>query len=64
LYRQGRSPKETFFDWIDRIGPASLKEAFKDLQQLPAPDADPQAYRDWGQEEDFTLQVNDSECAA
>ncbi len=63
LYRAGFNPGESFYEWIDRVGPTSLKGAFKDLQSLPDPDQNPHAYRDWGQETTFSIQVGESECA-
>lgn len=64
LFRDGRHPGETFLKWIDRLGPASLGDSFKDLQSLPNPTENPEVYRDWGEDTAFVLQTGESECAA
>ncbi len=64
LYRAGReNEKETFHDWIGRVGTASLKNLFEDLKDLGDPGLAPDLYRDWGQDFPFKLQVGESECA-
>jgi sulfite reductase beta subunit-like hemoprotein len=64
LFRDSRHPGETFLEWVDRLGPTSLGDNFKDLQSLPDPTENPEAYRDWGEDTAFVLQTGESECAA
>lgn len=64
LYREGRRPEETFFDWADRVDLDSLKEKLQDLQTLPDPKSAPEVYRDWGQDIPFELRTGEGECAA
>ncbi|HEX2905573.1 MAG TPA: nitrite/sulfite reductase [Phototrophicaceae bacterium] len=64
LYRAGRCDvAETFLAWVDRVGPASLKNQFEDLRSLPDPDTASKLYQDWGQTTTFKLQVKEAECA-
>ncbi|MBI4790865.1 MAG: nitrite/sulfite reductase [Chloroflexi bacterium] len=64
LYRAGRQDTdETFHDWLDRVGLASLKGQFEDLRNLPDPNLAPDLYRDWSQDFEFKLQVGEAECA-
>ena len=64
LYRAGRRAEdETFHQWLDRVGAASLKSQFDDLRQLPNPEVDAALYWDWGQDHPFQLQVGEAECA-
>ena len=63
FYREQRSEGETYYQWIDRIGPASLKDKFNDLRDVPEMAVVPEVYKDWGQDMQFKLQVGEGECA-
>lgn len=63
FYREQRTEGETYHQWIDRIGAASLKDKFADLRDVPEMATAPEVYKDWGQDMQFKLQVGEGECA-
>ncbi len=63
FYREQRTEGETYYQWIDRIGPASLKDKFNDLRDVPEMAVAADVYKDWGQAVQFKLQVGEGECA-
>jgi sulfite reductase beta subunit-like hemoprotein len=63
FYREQRTEGETYFQWIDRVGAASLKDKFADLRDVPEMAVAPEVYKDWGQNMQFKLQVGEGECA-
>jgi sulfite reductase beta subunit-like hemoprotein len=63
FYREQRAEGETFHQWIDRIGPASMKDKFNDLRDVPEMALAADLYKDWGQTRQFKLQVGEGECA-
>ena len=63
FYREQRTEGETYYQWIDRIGPASLKDKFNDLRDVPEMAVAAEVYKDWGQAMPFKLQVGEGECA-
>jgi sulfite reductase beta subunit-like hemoprotein len=63
FYREQRTEGETYYQWIDRVGPASLKDKFNDLRDVPEMAAAAEIYKDWGQDMQFKLQVGEGECA-
>lgn len=63
FYREQRAEGETYYEWIDRIGPATLKDKFSDLRDVPEMAEAPEIYKDWGQSVPFKLQVGEGECA-
>lgn len=75
LYRQQRSSEsETLHQWITGVtkgmGPAGIKNldnmkaALADIMQLPTPEKDPDAYRDYGSDSSFSAKTARGECAA
>jgi sulfite reductase (ferredoxin) len=66
LYRQDRlSPQEPFPAFSARVGVAYWKQALSPFETLPPHEQSPEAYRDWGAEEDFSLGgMGAGECAA
>ncbi len=66
LYRKDRtSPKETFPNFSGRVGVVYWKAALEPFTTLPAYEQTPEAYRDWGAEEEFSLGgMGPGECAA
>ncbi len=63
-FQADRHAEETFQDWVNRVGPRSLKSEFKDLQILPPLEEAPEAYQDWGRDVPFVLETGEGECAA
>ena len=63
FYREQRLEGESYFQWIDRVGAASLKDKFADLRDVPEMAVAPEVYKDWGQDMQFKLQVGEGECA-
>jgi sulfite reductase beta subunit-like hemoprotein len=63
FYREQRTEGETYHQWIDRIGPVSLKDKFNDLRDVPEMAVATEIYKDWGQDMQFKLQVGEGECA-
>ena len=66
LYRKDRqSPEETFKDCADRLGVDYWKQSLEAFTSLPSFDDSPEAYRDWGAEQDFSLEgMGPGECAS
>jgi sulfite reductase (ferredoxin) len=74
LYKQQRSGSETLHQWIVNItkdrGTADiknlegLKAALAQVIQLPMPEQDPDAYRDYGSDSRFSAKTARGECAA
>lgn len=61
---QGRVDGETFQQFIGRTGKAKIKGLLDDLTRVPAHDADPSFYSDWGDPREFTLgDMGIGECA-
>lgn len=74
LYRQQKSENETLHQWITKVtkgqGIAGIKNledmkaALAQVIQLPAPEQDPDAYRDYGSDSQFSAKTARGECAA
>ncbi len=66
LYRKDRtSESETFRAFAERVGTAYWKEALKGFENLPTYEEQPEAYRDWFVEKEFSLEgMGPGECAA
>jgi sulfite reductase (ferredoxin) len=74
LYKQQRSGNESLHQWVVNItkgqGTAEiknlegLKAALAQVIQLPTPDQDPDAYRDYGSDSSFSAKTARGECAA
>ncbi len=63
-YIQGRNGDETFQAYVSRIGKVKVKELLDDLTQVPAHEADPSFYTDWGDTREFTTgDMGKGECA-
>ncbi|MBI3943935.1 MAG: hypothetical protein HY326_13035 [Chloroflexi bacterium] len=41
----------------------AIREALADLAELPPYEEDPELYTDWGEEEEFKVEVGRGECA-
>ncbi|MEI8243149.1 MAG: sulfurtransferase TusA family protein [bacterium] len=54
-FQSGRKPGEAFADYVDRQGMAHFHTIVKHHAPAAAGEADPAFYRDWGQDDDFTL---------
>ena len=54
---------ETFRDYVKRQKVETFKKLTADLAK-PGADADPQLFQDWGDNENFSLQLGRGECAA
>jgi sulfite reductase beta subunit-like hemoprotein len=62
-YLENREPAEAFRDYVKRFKVETFKKMTADLAK-PAPDADPKLFQDWGDNEDYSLQLGRGECAA
>jgi len=74
LYKQQKTGNESLHHWVVNVtkgqGPAGiknlegLKAALAQVIQLPTPDQDPEAYRDYGSDSTFSAKTARGECAA
>ena len=74
LYKQQKTGNESLYHWVVNVtkgqGPAGiknlegLKAALAQVIQLPTPDQDPEAYRDYGSDSTFSAKTARGECAA
>jgi sulfite reductase beta subunit-like hemoprotein len=64
LYQAERLEGEKFEAFVERIGLPKIREAVKDLTDLPPQTEAPEAYLDWGGTEQFTVQTGVGECAS
>ena len=74
LYKQQKTGNESLHQWVVNVtkgqGPAGiknlegLKAALAQVIQLPTPDQDPEAYRDYGSDSTFSAKTARGECAA
>jgi sulfite reductase (ferredoxin) len=74
IYKQQRSGGETLHQWVVNVtkgrGTAdvknldNLKGALAQVIQLPTPEQDPDAYRDYGSDSSFSAKTARGECAA
>lgn len=63
-YNKSRAEEEDFYAWLDRCGKAWMREHIQDYN-LPAYEEDPDYYRDWGMDEEFSLAgLGPGECGA
>ncbi len=63
-YIAERNAGETFQLFIKRIGKAECKKMVDDLTAVPAHDADPSFYQDWGDAREYTVgDLGEGECA-
>lgn len=61
-YQENRREGETFRNYVLRFKVEFFRTYLADL--VKPPDTDPDVYRDWGDTEDFSLQLGRGECAA
>jgi sulfite reductase beta subunit-like hemoprotein len=64
LYQAERLDGEKFEAFVERIGLSKIREAVKDLTDLPPQAQAPEAYLDWGGTEQFKVQTGVGECAS
>ncbi|MGE5850387.1 MAG: nitrite/sulfite reductase [Candidatus Methylomirabilota bacterium] len=64
LYRAERVDGEKFEGFVERIGLNRIREAVKDLTDLPTPTETPDAYVDWGATTPFRVKTGVGECAS
>jgi sulfite reductase beta subunit-like hemoprotein len=64
LYHAERLEGERFETFVERVGLPRIREAVKDLTELPAPADAPDAYLDWGGTDGFRVQTGVGECAS
>ncbi len=63
-YVAERSSGESFHDFIARIGKKEVRAMIDDLTRVPAYDADPSYYSDWGDPREYTIgDMGVGECA-
>lgn len=61
-FRAHRLPQERFREYVLRHKVETFKAMIADL--VKPPETDPEMYRDWGDDVDFSLQLGRGECAA
>lgn len=61
-FAANRLPNERFRDYVLRHKVQTFKELTADLTKPP--ESDPEMFRDWGDDMDFSLQLGRGECAA
>ena len=64
LYHAERVNGEKFDGFVERVGLARVREAVKDLTELPTQAEAPDAYIDWGDTELFRVKTGVGECAS
>ncbi len=64
LYQAERLAGEKFEGFVERIGLPRIREAVKDLTDLPPQVQAPDAYLDWGGTERFRVETGEGECAS
>jgi len=64
LWQAERLEGEKFEVFVDRVGLPRIREAVKDLVELPPHSDAPQKYRDWGGTEQFKVETGPGECAS
>ncbi len=64
LYRAERVEGEKFEAFVERAGLRQIREAVKDLTDLPSEAEAPNAYFDWGGTERFRVETGPGECAS
>ena len=63
-YVAEREKNESFKAFVQRIGKIQIKGMLDDLTKIPAHDADPTLYTDWGDSREFTIgDIGVGECA-
>jgi sulfite reductase beta subunit-like hemoprotein len=64
LYQAERLEGERFEAFVERVGMAKIREAVRDLTDLPPQAEAAEAYLDWGGTEQFRVQTGEGECAS
>ena len=74
IYKQHRSQNETLHQWVVNVTKSrgggeiknleNMKAALAQVIQLPTPEQDPDAYRDYGSDYNFSAKTARGECAA
>ncbi len=64
FYQTERLGGEKFEAFVERIGLPRIREAVKDLTDLPPQAQAPEKYLDWGGTEQFKVQTGAGECAS
>ncbi len=64
LWQVERLEGEKFETFVERIGLARIREAVKDLTDLPPHTQAPDQYLDWGSTERFRVETGEGECAS
>ncbi len=64
LYQAERIEGEKFEAFVERVGLPKIREAVKDLTDLPSQAEAPNAYLDWGGTERFRVETGPGECAS
>ncbi|HWO43697.1 MAG TPA: nitrite/sulfite reductase [Candidatus Eisenbacteria bacterium] len=63
-YVRERQPRESFQEFVRRVGKKEIKERLEKLTPIPFHDVDPSYYTDWGDPREFTLvDMGTGECA-
>ena len=63
LFRDERQPKETFREWVNRVGAPRLKQEMDPFRTLPPFEQAREMYEDLGDFGEFKLDVGKGECA-
>ncbi len=64
IYRENREQEESFNHFIERFTRESISERLEGFMDLPSPDEAPDAYKDWREDRDFSLdEIGPGECS-
>ncbi|MBI2116810.1 MAG: nitrite/sulfite reductase [candidate division NC10 bacterium] len=64
LWQAERLEGEKFEAFVERVGVSKVRDAVKDLTDLPAQSEAPDKYLDWGGTERFRVETGPGECAS
>ncbi len=63
-YVKDRQKNESFQSFVQRIGKLEIRNLLQDLMVIPAHDAEPSLYTDWGDPREYTIaDIGKGECA-
>src|SRR5581483_1548024 len=63
-YDGERTGSETFYNWLDRVGVARVKELIAEFREVGPLHKELDSYKDWGSDEVFQVIHGEGECAA
>ncbi len=64
LFKKERSGSERFVETMNRLGRTRIKEEVEQFRSLPPFEEKPEMYYEWGEHQDFKVEIGQGECAA